>query len=154
MRHWLAAIGAICALLEIAPAQQPGGGPIGGGQIVSTGVNLNQAGTRIPAAAPQAGNNIGSPLMKPYDPSRPTNGLKDAAAMSGVKFDPSTIAAPVTGLPGTQQPDLLDRVYAKLGSVTNFFRPTAPTPQVKTVTPGIFRRNRERAQQTMAFRRD
>jgi hypothetical protein len=126
-----------------------GPSPLGGGQVVSstTSVNLAPAGARIPSAAPQAGTNIGSPLSgRPYDPSNPLGVFK------GTGIDPKSVVAPVSGLPGTQQPDLLDRVSAKLGSVTSFFRPSPP-PQQKMITPGIFRRNRERAQQAN-WRRD
>ena len=148
MRQWLAAIGATCALSGIAFAQQAGPGPASmPGQVVSSGFNLNPAGNRLPAAAPQAGNKIGSPLMKPYDPSNPLG------VFNGTNIDPSTVVAPVTGIPGTQQPDLLDRLQAKIGSVTGFFKPTPPTPQTKTITPGIFRRNRERHAE-MNWRRD
>jgi hypothetical protein len=149
MRHrqWLAAIGASYALSGFALAQQPnlGQSPLGGGQVVSSGVNLSPGGTRLPAAAPQAGTNIGSPLTRPYDPTNPLGVFK------GTGINPKDVIAPVAGLPGTQQPDLLERVSAKLGSVTSFFHP-AP-PQAKTITPGIFRRNRERAHQ-MNWRRD
>src|SRR5438132_1269483 len=131
MRRWLAAIGASCALSGFASAQQMSGpGPLGGGSVVSssTGFNLNPAGTRLPAAAPQAGANIGSPLSRPYDPTNPLGVFK------GTGIDPKTVVAPVSGLPGTQQPDLFDRLTAKLNSVTRSFRPTPPT-QVKTVPP-------------------
>jgi len=116
------------------------------GQVVSTGFNLNPAGNRVPAAAPPAGTNVGNPLLRPYDPNRPLDAFK------GTNLSAKNVVAPVTGIPGTQQPDLLDRVYDKLGSVTKFFRPSAPQTPTQTVTPGIFRRNRERNK--MEWRRD
>ena len=134
MRHWLSAIGAICAFANVSFAQQP----IAGGQVVSNSFNLNPAGARVPSAAPQAGNSIGSPLMRPYDPTRPLDAFK------GSNIDPKTVIAPVSGLPGTGQPDLLDRLYSRLGSVTSFIKPTPPSTPKPNVTPGIFRRNRER----------
>ena len=148
MRRWIAAIGVACAVAGTLLAQQPSNGASMPGQVVSTGFNLKQAGTRVPAAAPQAGNGIGSPLAsRPYDPSRPLDAFK------GTGIDPRSVIAPVSGFPGTQQPDLLDRLYAKLGSVTGFLRPTVPTAATPTVTPGIFRRNRERHSQ-QNWRRD
>jgi len=141
MRRWLAAIGAACAVAGSASTQEQTGGPSMPGQIVSRGFNLNPAGMRLPAAAPQAGTHISSPLTKPYDPSRPLDVFK------GTNIDPKTIVAPALGVPGMQQPDLLDRINAKLSSVTNFFRPSTPVQSRPTITPGIFRRNRERAMQ-------
>ena len=135
MRHWLSAIGAICAFASVSFAQQP----IAGGQVVSSSFNLSPAGNRMPSAAPQAGNSIGSPLMqRPYDPARPLDAFK------GSNIDPTTVIAPVSGFPGTQQPDLFDRLYTKLGSVTGLIKPTPPSTPKPNVTPGIFRRNRER----------
>ena len=149
MRPWLTAF-AVCALSGLASAQQPA--PLGGGQVVSSGGGTLSPGTlgpavpRIPAAAPPAGTNVGNPYLKPYDPARPLDALK------GTSLNPKNVVAPVTGLPGTQQPDLLDRLAEKLGSVTRFFKPAAPQEMPQTVTPGIFRRNRERNK--MEWRRD
>lgn len=140
MRHWLLALGGMCALAGAAAAQQPSG------QVVSNGFTLNPAGTRVPAAAPPAGTNVGNAMMRPYDPMRPLDAFK------GTNLSPKNVVAPVTGLPGTQQPDLLDRLYGKLSSVTGFFRPSSPQSMTPNVTPGIFRRNRERHK--MEWRRD
>jgi hypothetical protein len=143
MRHGLA-LGLACAVAGLAAAQQPL--PLGGGQVVSSGFNLGPAAPRVPAAAPPAGNNVGSPLQRPYDPSRPLDVLK------GTNLSAKNVVAPVTGMPGTQQPDLLDRLADKLSSVTKFLKPSPPEMTTPTVTPGIFRRNRER--HAMPFRRD
>ena len=144
MRTRIAALGLTCALAALATAQQPA--PLGGGQVVSSGFNLNPAVPRVPAAAPQAGTSVGNPYLRPYDPNRPLDALK------GTNINPRDVVAPVMGIGGTQQPDLLDRVYDKLSSVTRFFKPSAPEPQSQPVTPGIFRRNRERNK--MEWRRD
>jgi hypothetical protein len=142
MRSLLAAMGAACAVAGTASAQQQqSGGSSMPGQIVSRGFNLNPAGMRLPAAAPQAGTHISSPLTKPYDPNRPLDVFK------GTNIDPKSVVAPVSGVPGTQQPDLLDRINSKLGSVTSFFRPASPVQARPMITPGIFRRNRERTMQ-------
>jgi hypothetical protein len=135
---WVAAFGAVAGT---ASAQQQSGGPSMPGQIVSKGFNLKPAGMRLPAAAPQAGTHISSPLTKPYDPNRPLDVFK------GTNIDPKSVVAPVSGVPGTQQPDLLDRINSKLGSVTSFFRPSSPVQARPMITPGIFRRNRERTMQ-------
>ncbi|MFO0804316.1 MAG: hypothetical protein U0791_14480 [Gemmataceae bacterium] len=73
MRHGLA-LGLACAVAGFATAQQPS--PLGGGQVVSSGFNLGPAAPRVPAAAPPAGKNVGNPLLRPYDPSRPLDVLK------------------------------------------------------------------------------
>jgi hypothetical protein len=146
-----------CAAAGAASGQfttvTPGPNPLGGimpGQVVgsSSVATLNPAATAVPKAAPPAGTAIGNPLMRPYDPTRPLDVFK------GTNIDPRTVAAPVSGFPTltTGQPDLLDKLYDKLSSVTRFLRPSfsAPPP---TYTPGISRRNRERADQRM-WRRD
>lgn len=156
MRQWLPAVGVVCALGWPAPAtaQQrgPGPGPAAGtapipGQVVSTSFNLPSVASPIPKATTPAGNPVGNPLMRPYDPSKPYDVFK------GTNIDPKSVLAPVSGYPGlqTQQPDLLDRLYDKLSSVTRFFRPTSPTPP-PTYVPGITRRNRERRE--AMWRRD
>lgn len=143
MRHGLA-LGFACALAGFASAQE---GALGGGQVVSSGYTLKPAAPRVPAAAPPVGTNIGNAMLRPYDPSRPLDALK------GTSLSARDVVAPVPGFPGTQQPDLLDKLSEKLGSVTRFFKPSTPdTMSGPMVTPGIFRRNRERNK--MPFRRD
>ena len=145
MRQWLTALGATCALAATATAQQAAP-PLGGGQMVgsNTNVSLTPAAPRVPAAAPQAGKSIGSPLLRPYDPTRPYDALK------GTGLNAKDVIAPVTG---TKQLDLMDRVTDKLNSVTRFLTPSPPAMAAQTtVTPGIFRRNRERNK--MEWRRD
>ena len=142
MRHGMA-LGFACAVAGFASAQES---PLGGGQVVSPAFTLTPAAPRVPAAAPPAGTNVGNPFMRPYDPSRPLDALK------GTNLSARDVVAPVPGFPGTQQPDLLDRLSEKLSSVTRFFKPSAPEMTPATVTPGIFRRNRERNK--MPFRRD
>jgi hypothetical protein len=146
MRLWLQAIGAACALSGTATAQQMG--PLPGGQVVgsSTNLNLSPAAPRLPAAAPPAGTNIGNPYLRPYDPNKPLDVFK------GTGLNVRDVVAPVTGISGTQKPDLLDRLYEKISSMTGFFKPTVPDPMTQPVTPGIFRRNRERNK--MEWRRD
>lgn len=146
MRRLRAAVAAACAvagLAGIAAAQltrtggtvQPSGMP---GQVVGTTYNLNPAGTAIPKAAPPAGSPIGNPLVRPYNPARPYDVFK------GTGLDAASVAAPVQNLPGTQNPNLLDRVYTRLAAATGFIKPSAPPRP--TYTPGISRRNKDRMQ--------
>jgi hypothetical protein len=144
MRPWLTAFGAACTLACIASAQQPS--PLGGGTVVSSGGTVTPAAPRLPSAAPAAGMKVDNPFMKPYDPNRPLDALK------GTNLNARDVVAPVSGLSGTQQPDLLDRLADKLSSVTRIFKPSQPSVSATNVTPGIFRRNRERHK--MEWRRD
>jgi hypothetical protein len=90
------------------------------------------------------GSPVGNALTRPYDPTRPLDALK------GTGLDPSSVVAPVVPM-GMKEPNLLDRLYEKLGTVTGFRKPDTP-PRTNFV-PGISRRNRERAEQRM-WRRD
>ena len=143
MRRIIAAVGLACAAATPAAAQfsVPG-------QPVGSSFDLPQAGSAIPKAAPQAAMPVGNPLIRPYDPTRPLDVFK------GTNLDPKMVVAPVAGFPGigTQQPNLLERLYARFGSITGFFKPTVSDP-VPTYAPGIGRRNRERAKERM-WRRD
>lgn len=116
------------------------------GKVVSNSYPLYQVGTRLPRAAPPVGNPIGSPFLKP-DLGATINPFKDTG------IDPKQLAAPAMGYPGSpyQEPDLLDKLNEKLKSVTAFFK---PSPAMTSVyTPGISRRNKERAMERN-FRRD
>ena len=115
------------------------------GQIVGTGYSLSPAGTAIPKAVPKAGQPIGSPFAntasKPYDPSRPYDAFK------GTGIDPRDIAAPVVAF-GDQS--AVSKFYDKLKAVVGI-APSGP-PSMAAVpgyTPGISRRNRERAEKRM-----
>ena len=155
MRRLLLAVGVACAAAGTAGAQgsMTAGGnavmPASGnavmpGQSVGTGFSLPGVGKQIPKAAPAAGNPIGTALTRPYDPARPLDAFK------GTGLDPKSIVAPVTSM-GSAEPNVLDRLYQKLGSVVGFQKPSDP-PRMN-YTPGIARRNRERAEARM-WRRD
>jgi hypothetical protein len=143
MRRMLAAVALACAVTTSAAAQftVPG-------QPVGSSFNLPSVGNPVPKAAPAAALPVGNPLVRPYDPTRPLDVFK------GTSLDSRMVVAPVSGFSGiaTQQPNLLERLYEKLGTVTGFFKPTMSSP-VPTYTPGIGRRNRERAKERM-WRRD
>ena len=145
MRQLVLAAGALCAagVLAHATAQNQ---PMPGGQVVSTtfgSTSFQQVGTRFPEAAPRVGQPLNmpdeSPLMRRYDPNRPLDMFK------GTSIDPQSIVAPVQGI-GDQT--ALERFSAKLKS-TFGITPKGSTPPPPNVTPGIFRRNRERARERM-----
>jgi hypothetical protein len=119
------------------------------GQVVGTGVTLNPAGTQIARAVPARDDikKLDNPLMRPYDPSKPFDVFK------GTNLDPTSVVAPVPGFPMTgQDPNLLQRLYTKIGTVTGFITPSTPVPR-PTYTPGLSRRNKERAMER-TWRRD
>jgi hypothetical protein len=154
MRHFVTAVAAACAAAGMAgPAAAQIGVPTGSqppaampGQVVGSSYTLNPVATPIPRATTPAGSPIGSPFAKPelgatINPFKNTN------------VDPKLLAAPAMGYPGSpyQEPDLIDKVYDKLKSVTAFFKPSPA--QTTTYTPGISRRNKERAMER-TWRRD
>ncbi|HJZ56135.1 MAG TPA: hypothetical protein VKE74_14300 [Gemmataceae bacterium] len=146
MRQIGVAVAVACAAAQFDAtviAQVPAAMP---GQVVGSTYPLNPVGDQIPRATTPAGTPIGSPFLKPNlgDPLNP---------FKGTGIDPKNIVAPAMGYPGTplQEPDLFDRLSQKLNSVTAFFKPSPPPRP--TYTPGISRRNRERAMERM-WRRD
>jgi hypothetical protein len=144
---WLAA-GAVCALAGFA---NPASGQVNTmpGQVVGTTVNFNNL-TPVGQKLPRVGTPVGQPLNMPaetpllrrYDPNRPYDVLK------GTNLSTSQIAAPVVGI-GDQS--ALEKFYDKLKGIIGLAKPgefRAPN-----YTPGIGRRNRERAEERM-WRRD
>jgi len=152
MRRWVAAIGIACGLagpaaaqsavggLGTAPSSLPAAMP---GREVGSSFNLKPSGTALPKAAPQAGAPVGGPLSRPYDPARPLDALK------GTGIDPKNVVAPPSPFvpAAAPRPDLATRIYEKLVTMVGL-NPEAPPPPAN-VTPGIFRRNRERARERM-----
>ncbi len=144
MRQLLLAAGALCAagVLAHATAQnQPMPGQVVGTTFGST--TFHQVGTQFPQAAPRVGKPVNvpedTPLMRRYDPNRPFDAFK------GTNIDPRSIVAPVQGV-GDQT--ALERFYDKVKSAFGI-TPRGTTPPPPNVTPGIFRRNRERARERM-----
>jgi hypothetical protein len=118
------------------------------GQVVGTGISLNPAGATIPRAVPSRDDikKLENPLTRPYDPSKPYDVFK------GTNLDPTSVVAPVAGFPTTgQDPNLLQRLYTKIGTVTGFLTPSPPPRP--TYTPGLSRRNKERMMER-TWRRD
>jgi hypothetical protein len=145
MRQLLLAAGALCAagVLTHATAQNQAMP----GQPVGTTFQFAPVGKQFPQAGAKVGQPVNmpadTPLMRRANPNDPFDGFR------GTTFDPKNVVAPVAGL-GNQ--NVLERFYDKMKSAIGLSTkpPTAP-PQ--NVTPGIFRRNRERAKEQM-WRRD
>jgi hypothetical protein len=144
MRQLALAAGAVCALAGFADRAAAQGTTMPG-QVVGTGYSLSPAGTALPKAAPPAGTPIGSPFgsaaMRPYDPSRPYDVFK------GTNIDTRNIAAPVVGF-GDQS--AMSKFFDKLKSVVGI-APSGPPAMAAApgYTPGISRRNRERAEKRL-----
>ena len=124
------------------PASMPG-------QVVGSGFNLAGS-TPQPVGRQQP--TVGDPLTRPYDPTKPLDQLR------GTGLDLKNVIAPISASPPVPGADknLIDRLYDKLDSAlsVNFFaRTPEPVARPQNVTPGIFRRNRERADDRM-WRRD
>jgi hypothetical protein len=116
------------------------------GQVVGSGFQFSPVGSQFP----QAGTRVGEPTNLPPDtPLMRRANLNDPFdAFRGTKLDPKSVVAP---FPGGDQ-TALERLYDKLKSAIGLStKPSLTPPQM--VTPGIFRRNRERAQERM-WRRD
>jgi hypothetical protein len=144
MRQLALAAGAVCALVGVATPVVAQGTTMPG-QVVGTGYSLSPVGSQLPKAAPSVGTPIGSPFgsaaMRPYDPSRPYDVFK------GTNIDPRNVAAPVVGF-GDQS--AISKFYDKLKAVVGI-APSGP-PSMAAVpgyTPGIGRRNRERAEKRL-----
>ena len=112
------------------------------GTVVGNSINLKSAGAPVPTAVPSRADikKLESPFMRAYDPSKPYDVFK------GTNIDPTSVVAPVPGFARTGDPNLLERLYTKLGTATGFIKPMTP-PRVTTYTPGLSRRNKERTMQ-------
>ena len=145
MRQLRLAAGVLCALGVVAcwaTAQNPTTMP---GQVVGSGFQFNQPGTPFP----QVGSPVGQPVNLPPDtPLMRRANIKDPFdGFRGANLDPKSVIAPVPG-----NDNALERFYEKLKDAVGLStKPSLSRPN--TVTPGIFRRNRERARERM-WRRD
>ncbi|HEX4614136.1 MAG TPA: hypothetical protein VH092_38490 [Urbifossiella sp.] len=154
MRHLLA-LAATAATAGAAAAQfgtatggvtTSGGGTSMPGQVVGSTPGL-AGGTPQPIGTHQP--QVGTPPGRPYDPSRPLDVFK------GTGVDPNSVIAPLSPYPSLPAPEknLIDRLYDRLDSVLTFSHTPKAVPRPPNVTPGIFRRNRERVDDRM-WRRD
>jgi hypothetical protein len=147
MRQLLLAAGVICAAAGVtswvtAQNATTQTATMPGGQIVSTTANLSHVGQQV---GQQVGHPVGNPinipqdnpLMRRYDPTRPYDVFK------GTNIDPKAV---VTPMPGGSDSNIFARTYDRVKSVLGMTKTVAPTGMV---TPGIFRRNRERAEARM-----
>jgi len=145
MRQLLLAAGVLCAsalLAHWAAAQNQTAMP---GQAVGSTFKFQPVGS----AFPQAGTKLGQPLNLPQDSAlmRRTDLNNPFDGFRGTQLNPKNVIAPVPGAGNA-----LERFYDKMKAAVGI-APKAPPPRPNNVTPGIFRRNRERAKEMM-WRRD
>lgn len=153
MRRFAALAAAAVSPLA-APAQTP---PISAAPTQAPGFTmpgdavgqplLKPVGTQIPKAVPAAGTPVGN---------TPGNTVpKDlTGSLPGQNIDLSAVVGPLPNTLGTlpTQPSLWDKFVAKYGASLGLI---TPEPKAPNWTPGIARRNRERAQrQAQMWRRD
>lgn len=145
MRQLLLAAGVLCAsggLARWATAQSQTAMP---GQAVGSGFKFNAVGNPFPQAGTKVGQPINlpaeGPLMRRADPNNPFDGFR------GTNLDPKSVIAPVPG-----SGNAFDRFYDQMKSAVGL-SVQPPPARPNNVTPGIFRRNRERAKEMM-WRRD
>jgi len=146
MRQPALAAGGLCAaaiLAHFAPAQNQAAMP---GQVVGSGFRFKSVGEQFP----QAGTKVGQPTnLPPETPLMRRSNISDPFdAFRGTKIAPKSVAAP---FPGSDQ-TALERFYERMKSAVGPSTKAMPAPP-QMVTPGIFRRNRERAKEQM-WRRD
>lgn len=99
---------------------------------------LKPVGTQLPKAAPAAG----TPVGQTPGGAMPTD---ITSTLPGQKFDMANVVGPLpesTMLP--TEPTLWDKFVAKFGATLGF---VPPQPKAPDWTPGIARRNRERARE-------
>ncbi|HVL14619.1 MAG TPA: hypothetical protein VM529_18750 [Gemmata sp.] len=119
------------------------------GQVVGTGVDLGlrPVGEQLPRAGQPVGQPINLPqdsaMMRRYDPTRPYDVFK------GTGIRPDQVVAPVTSDFGDK--NAFEKMYDKVKYALGIS--SQPDLRVPNYTPGIGRRNRERAEQRM-WRRD
>ncbi len=130
--------GALLALAGVAgPAAAQGmpGAVVGSGMTISPVGSKNLPGVGSPVGG-QVGNGVSPPNMLGVNPAT---------------VDPKLLAAPLPTQTATGQ----SLVARALAGVTSLFAPKpAGTVARPPWVPGISRRNRERAEQRAAFRRD
>ena len=125
------------------------------GQVVGSGFNLaGSAPQPIGTPLPPSGTPLaaGMPASRPYDPNRPLDMFRGTGIKTNQMVAPISAFPPLLG----QEKNLIDRMYDKLDAVFTynpFTRPTEAPERPTNVTPGIFRRNRERFDDRM-WRRD
>ena len=131
-----------CALIGCAASAQaqyvmPGGTPVGRAAIAPVGTQQPQVGTQFPKVGQPAG------FMG-------TDGKFTIEKPMQQVVDPKAVVAPYPGMPG-EEPDFWDRLYARSLKVMGMNQPVIVQ---KNYTPGLSRRNRERREAALGFRRD
>jgi hypothetical protein len=146
MKRFAAGLLAGVALAGAASAQQPStytvapsgaampGTPVGAAMVMP-------AGTAIPKAVPAAGAKVGTgPAGIPA--------ALDPRAPQGQAIDLKNVVAPYPGMPNPS-PSFWDQLQARWNALLG---PSSPPVQSQNWTPGIARRNRERAKEQMRMR--
>jgi hypothetical protein len=119
------------------------------GQVVSntTGENLRLVGNDLPQAAKPVGKPINlpnnNPLFRPYNPANPYE------ALEGTGMNAKSVVAPVNGFTSEAPQSMFQQFNNKVKSLLGLTTP--PTVQ-RIYTPGIYRRDRQRAQERMWVR--
>ncbi len=131
-----------CGLIAgAAPAQaqyvMPGGTPIGRSTIAPVGTQQPQVGTQFAKVGQPAGYNGPDGKFTIEKPVQQT-------------VDPRAVVAPYPGMPGAGK-DFWDRLYDRSLSLMGLNQPKIVQ---KNWTPGLARRNRERREESVGFRRD
>jgi hypothetical protein len=148
MSHLPRTLGLTCAVIGIAGwamaqnASMPG-------QVVSnsTGENLRLVGNELP----QAGKPVGKPINLPYNNPlfRPYNPANPYEALEGTGMNAKSVVAPVNGFTNEAPQSTFQQITNKMKSLLGLTTP--PTVQ-RIYTPGIYRRDRQRAQERMWVR--
>ncbi len=145
MRQLLLAVGAVCAAAGFAGTAL-GQANTMPGQIVGKGFTTAPVGQQVPKAGSPVGQPLNipadSPNLRRYDPNRPYDVFK------GTNLSANQLVAPI---PGVGDQNAFERLYDKLKSVVGMSKPGEM--RAPNYTPGIGRRNRERADDRM-WRRD
>jgi hypothetical protein len=121
------------------------------GQVVSntTGSNVRLIGNDLPQVAQPVGKPINlpnnNPLFRPYNPANPYE------ALQGTGMNAKSVVAPVNGYTNEAPPSVFQQITNNMKSLLGLTSP--PTVQ-RIYTPGIYRRDRQRAQERAMWGRD
>ena len=134
---WIGCGLVVCASTAQAQNAMPGGTPVGRSTIAPVGTQQPQVGTQFPKVGHPAGY-MG--LDGKFTTEKPQQQV----------VDPKAVVAPYPGMPG-KEPDFWDRLYDRSLRAMGMDQPKVVQ---KNWTPGLARRNRERREESLGFRRD
>jgi len=119
------------------------------GQVVSntTGDRVKLIGHELPQVGKHVGKPVNvpttNPLLRPYNPNNPYE------ALEGTNLNVKSVVAPVNGYMSEAPASKFDQVVSSLKSFVGI----STKPMVKNIyTPGIYRRDRQRAEERMWMR--